>query len=565
MPWTCEACGVEAERDEAECPSCAAPKTSWTMVRDETRSFVLTVKRFELLRGADKAPASVAPVMAKDAARGASPLDPEALLHVRLFARGTKDPSVSLALEFEQAEVTPAGFPAFEPVNAEGFVDVPFLLVHGPGNADGIDLDGVHVVDATEETELGFAPAVEVEALGKPPRTLPTEAFTGWYLSARFFDRTGQRSAADLALTVAGREARTDMEGRVVVEQVPPAQLEVTFGDRSVIVPAVHDPRVVVGVWLRFVEPGELPVAALDVPLEEDAGLHPASELVGADEAEAEATEGAMGACSGGRHGGGLLSARFVDRLGWSPVADATFTVGDITAQTDADGFALVGGLPLDLLTVTFEGGEARVPAVDDERRAVLVRLRFVDPPAERPDAPVSAEEVADEAADEDEQEADLDVYPAGERAEDEEGAPVEDDDPPAFGHDAGPAPALLSVRFLDRTGRFPVADEPFRADGREGRTDATGLALLRDVEGLEATVELAGHAVRVPTVRDERIVVLARLREREATEAEQARPVELEEEGAIETHPAGERGPDEGEADLLVPEEAPEMHGSQA
>jgi hypothetical protein len=74
VPWTCGACGVEAERDETECPSCAAPKTSWTMVRQQTRTFVLAVKRFEVLRGADKAPATVAPVMAKAAARGASPL-----------------------------------------------------------------------------------------------------------------------------------------------------------------------------------------------------------------------------------------------------------------------------------------------------------------------------------------------------------------------------------------------------------------------------------------------------------------------------------------------------------
>lgn len=549
-------------QDEADCPSCAAPKTSWTMVREQTRKFVVAPKRFEVLRGADKAPASVAPVMAKDAARGASPVDPEALLHVRLFPGGAKDPSVSMALEFEQAEVTPVPFPALEPVNAEGFVDVPFLLVHGPGSAEGIELDGVHVVDATEETERGFAPAVEVKALGKPSKTLPTEAFTGWYLSARFFDRTGQRSAADAALTVAGREARTDGEGRVVVEQVPPEQLEVTFGERSVIVPAVHDPRVVVGVRLRFLEPGELPIAALDTPLEEDAGLYPASELVGAD--EAEPGDETHDACSGG-HAGGLLSARFVDRLGWAPVADVTFTVEGIPAQTDADGFALVGGLPLDLLTVTFDAGEARVPAVDEARKVVLVRLRFVDPPAERPDAPVAAEEDAEQDPEQVVDEADLDVYPAGERAEDEEGAPVEDDEPPTFDHDAGASPALLSVRLLDRTGRFPVVDEPFRVGGREGRTDATGLALLRDVEGLEATVEVADHAVRVPTVVDERIVVLARLRDRAATEAEQARPIALEEDGVVETHPAGERGPDEGEADLLVPEEAPEMHGSDA
>ena len=49
MPWECAECKTEVPDDGPVCPSCASPKTSWTMVGDKTRTFVVSRKRVELL------------------------------------------------------------------------------------------------------------------------------------------------------------------------------------------------------------------------------------------------------------------------------------------------------------------------------------------------------------------------------------------------------------------------------------------------------------------------------------------------------------------------------------
>jgi hypothetical protein len=51
MPWTCTACATEHSDDLQTCPGCAAPKTSWTVVRDQTRTFVVGKTKVEYLRG----------------------------------------------------------------------------------------------------------------------------------------------------------------------------------------------------------------------------------------------------------------------------------------------------------------------------------------------------------------------------------------------------------------------------------------------------------------------------------------------------------------------------------
>ncbi len=134
-------------------------------------------KRFELLRaGPDGAlaPAEVAPVTSIDEATGWTTPPAQHLLVVRLFPKKHKDLTVGLAVEFETLEVEERALPfEGEPALAgDGSVDVPVLLVRGEGE---VAFPGVHVVAVGEASERGFAPTIEVAALGKPPRKVPTE------------------------------------------------------------------------------------------------------------------------------------------------------------------------------------------------------------------------------------------------------------------------------------------------------------------------------------------------------------------------------------------------------
>lgn len=178
MPWECPACRSVVATDDVECPSCAAPKTSWTLAADVTRTLVFGGgKRFELLRaGPDGAlaPAEVAPVTSVDEATRWTTPPAQRLLVVRLFPKRHKDLTVGLAVEFETLEVDERELPfEGEPTLADdGSVDVSVLLVRGEGE---VTFTGVHVVAVGEASERGFAPTIEVAALGKPPRRVPTE------------------------------------------------------------------------------------------------------------------------------------------------------------------------------------------------------------------------------------------------------------------------------------------------------------------------------------------------------------------------------------------------------
>lgn len=302
MPWECGDCRTLVQADDDACPSCAAPKTSWTMVRDATRTFVLGGKRFEVLRGASSetwppgdprheaealAAAQVAPVLTRAAAaavaaRGHLPAARD-LLRVRLHPKGHTDLTVTLGVNYEGLEADDRALsPPDEPApRADGAVDVLVLLVFGDGHGDVPDpsFPGVHVVDVGEEgAARGFAPAVEVSALGKPPRELPTEAVGGRaWLSARFVDRAGRAPYAGRALRVEGREAMTGPDGEVVLGDMPWRDLVVSFDEGQVAVPAVHVEDLLTTVCLRFVAaPGDPADAGPPAAEDEDALDHPA-------------------------------------------------------------------------------------------------------------------------------------------------------------------------------------------------------------------------------------------------------------------------------------------------
>ncbi|MBX3470134.1 MAG: hypothetical protein KF878_24930 [Planctomycetes bacterium] len=192
MPWECPSCQTTQVDDEV-CPGCGTSKSTWTMVANQTRAFVLGKKKLVLLRGvaaatwppeapeqeAELVPAERAPVMSKAAAarvaaRGHWP-PPRRLLRVRLFPNKHKDLTVELTVNFATLEAAELAL-AFEGAPAlrdDGSVDVLVLLVRGEGEAP--TFPGVHVVDVSEGAPGGFAPGIEVAALGKPARALPTD------------------------------------------------------------------------------------------------------------------------------------------------------------------------------------------------------------------------------------------------------------------------------------------------------------------------------------------------------------------------------------------------------
>lgn len=192
MPWECPSCQTVQADDEA-CSGCSTSKSSWTMVANQTRAFVIGKKKLLLLRGlatetwprgdprqeADLVAAERAPVMSKAAAaqvaaRGHWP-PPRRLLRVRLFPHKHPDLTVELTVNYATLEAADLALP-FEGAPAlrdDGSVDVLVLLVRGEGEAP--TFAGVHVVDVSEPSARGFAPAVEVAALGKPAKALPTD------------------------------------------------------------------------------------------------------------------------------------------------------------------------------------------------------------------------------------------------------------------------------------------------------------------------------------------------------------------------------------------------------
>lgn len=212
MPWPCTACDVTLPDDVGACPTCGATKESWTVVQDRTRTLTVTRKKLEALVGASDAPAPppVEPRVAFEveaaehapalqatsalnlARQGLGPA-PAHLLVARAHAGGDAEVEVTLTVErtadvarehVVRREVPPA-------LRGKGPVDVPFLLVYGPG-AEQVAFPGVEVVDATDEAaEGGHAPAVELSGLRKrfelPVRAAQAPLPAAWVLGGGLF------------------------------------------------------------------------------------------------------------------------------------------------------------------------------------------------------------------------------------------------------------------------------------------------------------------------------------------------------------------------------------------
>lgn len=75
-----------------------------------------------------------------------------------------------------------------------------------------------------------------------------------------------------------------------------------------------------------------------------------------------------------------FLSAQFFDRAGRAPAANLAFKVGGKQGQTDAQGVAVLDGMPWEDLIVEFDDGWAIVPAVHDAGILCRTLLRFLEP-----------------------------------------------------------------------------------------------------------------------------------------------------------------------------------------
>lgn len=190
MAWTCgnPSCGALVAVDTLKvCPACEQEKQAWTLQADQTRTLTVGVPRARLfcLRGEahPRADGGVgAPGVAWRAtqevttlpkalalglaSRGLLP-DPHDLWQARMLP-ASADSTWALTLTIpRQARALEEQVLDFErrpdDLDEDGAFTACFLCVHGPEAADAIAFPGIHVLDVTDDTELGHAPRVEVK------------------------------------------------------------------------------------------------------------------------------------------------------------------------------------------------------------------------------------------------------------------------------------------------------------------------------------------------------------------------------------------------------------------
>jgi hypothetical protein len=153
---------------------------------------VVTKKKFVLLRGSDATarapddPRSAAVTLvpateavALDAATVRAFADQGLLpptahtLFVALYAGGQKDLGVTVEVFFDGRPSEEVTAPRQAAPGDPSPVYTKLLLVRGAGDLAGVAFPDVTIIDVTEEGEPGFAPTIEVAALGKPAVALP--------------------------------------------------------------------------------------------------------------------------------------------------------------------------------------------------------------------------------------------------------------------------------------------------------------------------------------------------------------------------------------------------------
>lgn len=118
------------------------------------------------------------------AQRGVEP-DPERLLLVRLNGADYEGEPVELTIVYGASEARSLGFTAPAPREGASSCDLKFLFAFGPGSLEGVEFPGIELVDLSEAGERGYAPAIEVTALKRKPKSLDVEGPQGGRLCVR--------------------------------------------------------------------------------------------------------------------------------------------------------------------------------------------------------------------------------------------------------------------------------------------------------------------------------------------------------------------------------------------
>lgn len=192
MPWTCPTCAADLFDDVDTCPSCGVGKSSWTLQADKTRALQIGARtKLVALRGTGREPlprddpgnagfetevADHCLVLPKArleslVAAGQLPAPAERLV-IRVTPR-KDDREVLFNVEFAHGDLGEHELEGPSELVEQRF-DLQVVCVFGPEEL-ALELPGITVIDLSEESETGYAPSVEVEAVKKTVE-LPTRA-----------------------------------------------------------------------------------------------------------------------------------------------------------------------------------------------------------------------------------------------------------------------------------------------------------------------------------------------------------------------------------------------------
>lgn len=202
MPWSCPGCGSEVPDDRGACAGCGQSKTSWTVFADATRTLRISTRSFTLRRGRDASPGALGEPgdpetdvttegralerryadSLRSSGRRPAPAD---TLYVALAPAGAADLTVTGEVLFAGKPTEPFEVPLQAPpgLARDAVVLVPLVLVFGPGPQVPRDaFPGATVLDVDEpapDGAPGHAPALEVQAFGRPARAVDLVARAG--------------------------------------------------------------------------------------------------------------------------------------------------------------------------------------------------------------------------------------------------------------------------------------------------------------------------------------------------------------------------------------------------
>ena len=193
MAWSCTECGFAVKDELGVCPECGYTKTAWTVIAGVTRAFTLSRKRFEVLRGTlqralapddpalgalELVEATHAPVMSKARAQALADQGkvppPAKVLFVSFKAKREEEVAVEVLYASRPSEELALSVPYPEPPPEADVLYAKLLCVSGPEELSPGLFEGITLVDVSEEDGASYAPELEVSALRKEPRSLPT-------------------------------------------------------------------------------------------------------------------------------------------------------------------------------------------------------------------------------------------------------------------------------------------------------------------------------------------------------------------------------------------------------